>query len=88
MLFFFSSPRRTPADLGWRKARKKKTGPSPCCLGPLLLALMSVVPPVMPTLIVLPSGLLLGSTRLLLGTILLLRWLGCWGNLMNKLSSN
>ncbi|XXG73141.1 hypothetical protein AAC387_Pa07g2109 [Persea americana] len=53
----------------------------PCCLGPLLLMLLSVVPLVTPTLIVLPSGLLLG-------TILLLQWLGCWGNLMDRLSSN
>ena len=44
-----------------------------CYLGPLLLTLLSVVPLVMPTLIVLTSGLLLGSARLLMGTILLLR---------------
>ena len=60
----------------------------PCCLGPLLLTLLSVVPLVTPTLIVPPSGLLLWSARLLLGTILLLRWLGCWGNLTDRLSSN
>ena len=30
LLFYFSSPRRTPADPGRRKARKKKTGPSSC----------------------------------------------------------
>ena len=60
----------------------------PCCLGPLLLALLSMVPLVTPTLIVPPSGLLLWSARLLLGTILLLRWLGCWGNLTYWLSSD
>ena len=54
----------------------------PCCLGPLLLALLSMVPLVTPTLIVLPSWLLLWSARLLL------RWLGCWGNLTEGLSSN
>ena len=60
----------------------------PYCLGPLLLALLSMVPLVTPTLVVLPSWLLLWSARLLLGTILLLRWLGCWSNLTYGLSSN
>ena len=60
----------------------------PCYLGPLLLALLSMVPLVMPTLVVLPLWLLLWSVHLLLGTILLLWWLGCWSNLTYGLNNN
>ena len=74
-----------PCGLGFLMVEREDL---PCCLGPLLLTLLSVVPLVMPTLIVLPSRLLLWSARLLLGTILLLQWLGCWGNLTDGLSSN
>ena len=54
----------------------------PCCLGPLLLALLSLGSLMTPTLI------MLSSRQLLRGTVLLLWWLGCWGNLMYWLSNN
>ena len=57
-------------------------------LWPLLLVLLSMVSLMTPMLVVLPSWLLLWSMRLLRGTILLLRWLGCWGNLTYWLSSD
>ena len=58
------------------------------CLLPLLLALLSMGSPMTPTLVMLPLWLLLWSVRLLRGTVLLLRWMGCRGSLTYWLSIN